>query len=190
MRGLSAAGVFLLVTVLAEIAVLALAIRWIGLGWTVLLVVATSLLGGWLLRREGVRAWRRFREAAQAGRAPGVEASNGVLGLVGAILLILPGFLTDLAGLALLLPFVRRLARGRLQAFAERRVSPALATDLFGPRRVRVRRGEPTGGDGRGGGPPATGPAGPPLAPGGPPAPGGAPAPEGPIEGEIIDPPR
>src|SRR5262245_6602603 len=105
MRGLSAAGVFLLVTVLAEIAVLALAIRWIGVGWTVLLVLATSLLGGWLLRREGGRAWRRFREAAQAGRAPGAEASDGVLGLVGAILLILPGFLTDLAGLALLLPF-------------------------------------------------------------------------------------
>ncbi|MBO0868071.1 MAG: FxsA family protein [Micromonosporaceae bacterium] len=189
MRGLSVAGVFLLVTVLAEIAVLALAIRWIGVGWTVLLVLATSVLGGWLLRREGVRAWRRFREAAQAGRAPGVEASNGVLGLIGAILLILPGFLTDLAGLALLLPFVRRLARGRLQALAERRVSPALAADLFGPRRVRVRRGQPAGTDGRGAGHPA----GPPSAAGDGPRPGpdGGPAkPEGPIEGEIIDPPH
>jgi UPF0716 protein FxsA len=141
MRGLGIAGIGVLVTALLEIVVLALVAHWIGVFWMVLLVLATSVLGGWLLRREGVRGWRRFRDAAQQGRAPGAEVSAGVVGLLGAILLVLPGFLTDLVGLALLVPPVRRLARARVQAFAERQVSPALATDLFGPRRVRVRRG-------------------------------------------------
>ena len=46
---------------------------------------------------------------------------------------------------ALLVPPLRRLARGRVQAYAERRVSPSVAGDLFGPRRVRVQRGAGVG---------------------------------------------
>jgi UPF0716 protein FxsA len=110
-----------------------------GFGWALLLLLATSAVGGLLLRREGIRAWRRFRVAAQEGRSPGEEVTNGLVGLLGAVLLVLPGFVTDLVGLALLAPPVRRLARSRVQSFAERRLAPALATDLFGPRRVRVR---------------------------------------------------
>ncbi|MEN3308049.1 MAG: protein FxsA, partial [Micromonosporaceae bacterium] len=142
MRGLGLVGLVLLITVILEVAVLIGVTHLLGgVLWTLLLVLATSALGSLLLRREGIRAWRRFRDAAQQGRAPGEEVSNGLVGLSGAVLLVIPGFLTDLAGLALLVPPVRRLARSRVQAFAERRVSPALATDLFGPRRVRVRRG-------------------------------------------------
>jgi UPF0716 protein FxsA len=169
-RGLSAAALALLVTAILEIVVLIVVTNLLGsVWWTLLLVLATSAVGSLLLRREGVRAWRRFRAAAQQGRNPGEEVSNGLVGLSGAILLVVPGFLTDLVGLALLVPPVRRLARNRMQAFAERRVSPALAGDLFGPRRVRVR--EPRGG------PPRPGP---PAEPG---------QPGEPIEGEIIEPP-
>ncbi len=170
MRGLGLVGVALLVTAVLEILVLILVTHLLGGAlWTLLLVLATSVLGSVLLRREGVRAWRAFRAAAQQGRAPGAEVSEGLLGLLGAVLLILPGFLTDLVGLALLAPPVRRLARARVQDFALRRFSPALANDLFGPRRVRVRRGAP---------PP------PPLDAGAPPTAGPGEA----IEGEIIDP--
>lgn len=143
MRALGYAGAALVVTAVLEIAVLVLVAHWIGPFWTILLVLATSVLGGWLLRREGVRAWRRFRDAARAGREPGAEVSGGVVGLLGAVLLVLPGFLTDLAGLVLLAPPVRHLAGRRAQAFAERQLSPALAGDLFGPRRVRIRRATP-----------------------------------------------
>jgi UPF0716 protein FxsA len=175
MHALGAAGLVLLATLVLEIAVLVGVTHLLGGAlWTVLLVLATSALGSLLLRREGVRAWRRFREAAVQGRAPGEEVSNGLVGLSGAVLLTVPGLVTDLVGLALLVPPVRRLARARVQAFAERRVSPALASDLFGPRRVRVRRGTPgpAGGPGAGAG-------------GAPPVPG---EPGTAIEGEIIDP--
>jgi UPF0716 protein FxsA len=169
MQGMVAvAGLAVLVTVILEIVVLIGVTHLLGgVLWALLLVLATSALGGWLLRREGARTWRRFLSAAQQGRAPGAEVSNGVVGLSAAVLLVIPGFLTDVLGLALLVPPVRRLARSRVQAFAERRVSPALAGDLFGPRRVRVRRGAPTTG---------------PTPPSTPAEPGEA------IEGEIIDP--
>jgi UPF0716 protein FxsA len=139
--GLAAAGV-LAVGVL-EIVLFVLVAHWIGIGLTLLLVLATSLLGGWLLRREGIRAWRALRTAGLDGRPPGAEASQGLFGLLGGMLLVVPGFLSDVAGLALLTPPVRKLAGVGLQRAAVRRLSPAAAGDLFGPRRVRVRRGEP-----------------------------------------------
>jgi UPF0716 protein FxsA len=164
-RQVSLVGVGLLVTTAVEIVLFVLVARWLGVGPTVLLVLATSLLGGWLLRSAGLRAWRGLRAAATAGRPPGQEVSQGLLGLLSGLLLVLPGFLTDVLGLALLAPPVRRVAGRGVQRLAERRMPSALAGDVFGPRRVRVRRG-----------------------PAHQPTPGGAPPPgEAPIEGEIVD---
>ena len=133
----------LLVSVIAELAVFVLVGRAIGFGAATLMVFAASLLGMVLLRREGVRAWRGFRDAAQSGRPPGRQVTDGLVGLLGALLLATPGLVSGLAGLVLLVPPVRRLARGGMQRAAERRVSSMTAGDLFGPRRVRVYRGAP-----------------------------------------------
>ncbi len=132
-----------LAVAVAELAVLVVLARSIGLPLTLLLVLVTTVLGGWLVRREGVRAWRALRGAASAGRPVGPEASDGVVGLVSGVLLVVPGFLTDLVGLALRVPVLRRAAGAGVRGLAERRFNPALAGDLFGPRRVRVRRGAP-----------------------------------------------
>jgi UPF0716 protein FxsA len=140
--GLVSVGALLLVV--AEIVLFVLVAQAIGFAWTLLAVVVTSALGGWLLRREGIRAWRGLRAAARSGQPVGADATTGAVGLLGAVLLLIPGFLTDLAGLALLVPPVRALAGGRVRGFAERRLSSATAGDVFGPRRVRVRRGAPT----------------------------------------------
>jgi UPF0716 protein FxsA len=59
------------------------------------------------------------------------------------LLLALPGFLTSLAGLILLLPPGRVVARRAIENFAGRRLGAAAVGDLFGPRRVKVRRGSP-----------------------------------------------
>ena len=134
--------VLLLALLVLEVAALVAVAQLVGLSWTLLLLVALSVLGGWLLRREGVRAWRRFRAAAQSG-PPGLQATDGLVGLGGALLLAVPGFVTAAAGLSLLLPPVRVLARRAVQHLAERRLSAAAAGDLFGPRRVKVRRGPP-----------------------------------------------
>ncbi|TDC65831.1 FxsA family protein, partial [Micromonospora sp. KC207] len=95
-----------------------------------------------LLRREGMRAWRGFRAAAQAGAPPGEQVTDGLVGLVGALLLAAPGLVSGLVGVLLLVPPVRRLARAGVRRATERRVSSMVAGDLFGPRRVRVRRGD------------------------------------------------
>ncbi len=170
----------LLVSVVAELAVFVLVGRAIGFGAATLLVFAASLLGMVLLRREGIRAWRGFREAAQSGRPPGRQVTDGLVGLLGALLLATPGLASGLVGVVLLVPPVRKVARGGMQRAAERRVSSMTAGDLFGPRRVRVYRGAPQPGEA--GRPEPTGPAAPP-----PPA---APVVDNgqAIEGEIVEP--
>jgi UPF0716 protein FxsA len=169
-RGLRLVPVALLLTAIVEIVVFVLLGRGIGFGWTILLVLAASLLGVLLLRREGMRAWRGFRSEAEAGRPPGQQVTDGLVGLGGALLLAIPGLVSGAVGLLLVLPPVRRLARRRVQIATERRVSSMVAGDLFGPRRVRVRRGQPTE-----------------APPTGPPPPAGA-TPSTAIEGEIVEP--
>jgi UPF0716 protein FxsA len=157
----------------AEIAVLIAVGHAIGVLWTILLLLASSVAGGWLLRREGPRAWRAFRSELAAGRPPGNAATDGLLVLIGGILMVLPGFITDIVGLLMVIPPTRRLFRGAALRVAGRRMSSQARVNLFGPRRVRVRYG-----------PAQRNPAPPP--PPETPQPG---TPSTAIEGEIVDPP-
>lgn len=190
-RGLRFVPPALLLTAVAEIVVFVLLARGVGLGVAVSLTLAVSLLGVVLLRREGIRAWRGFRAAMADGRPPGDQVTDGLLGLSAGVLLAAPGLVTGVAGLLLVLPPVRSLARRGVRTLTERRISSAAAGDLFGPRRVRVYRGEPADG----GGPPSPGPAGtvPPHAGGTRPSGGASTSPAGgspAIEGEIVEPRR
>jgi UPF0716 protein FxsA len=132
-----------LATVLVEVAVFTAVVYAVGAGWAVLAALLTSTVGLILLRREGTRAWRRFRTVAEQGQPPGEQVSDGVVGLVGALLLAVPGFVTALVGLLLIVPPLRSVGRRRVQALTEQRLTTAAAGDLFGPRRVRVHRGDP-----------------------------------------------
>ncbi len=95
----------------------------IGLLPTLGVLVVQALLGGWLMRREGAKAWRTLNESISSGRLPGGELLDPVLIGVGGVLVMLPGFFTDVFGLIFLLPFTRPLARGLLQLFIRRRVA-------------------------------------------------------------------
>ena len=55
----------------------------IGAWWTILLLIADSIFGSWLIKREGGRAWLALRAALEAGRLPHRELADGVLILVG-----------------------------------------------------------------------------------------------------------
>jgi UPF0716 protein FxsA len=83
----------------------------IGALWTIALLVADSILGSVLMRAQGRTVWRRFNEAIGAGRVPGREVVDGVLVIFGGALLLTPGFVTDIFGLAFLLPPTRAVIR-------------------------------------------------------------------------------
>ncbi len=108
---------------IAEIAVILQSGRLIGPWWTLVLLVVSSFLGAWLWRREGTRAWRALVRAFESGRMPAGELTDAALVLVGGLLLMLPGFLTDIVGLFFLLPLTRPLARRAVAAFVSRSAS-------------------------------------------------------------------
>lgn len=83
----------------------------IGAWWTILLLVLDSILGSWLIKREGARAWRALRTALQSGRMPSTELTDGALIVIGGTLMLSPGFVTDAFGILLILPFTRPLFR-------------------------------------------------------------------------------
>jgi UPF0716 protein FxsA len=118
--------VVLLVAVpILEVYVLVQVGQLIGVWWTVLILVAEAVLGGWLLRREGARAWRALDGAFRGGRIPTGELADAALVLVGGVLLMLPGFVTDVLGLFFLIPFTRPFARSVLGFFVARRLNRA-----------------------------------------------------------------
>ena len=114
-EGLSAVPVLLFVLFIlvpiAELYVIVQVGQSIGVPLTLALLVADSLLGAWLLRREGARAWTAFRAALDARRLPAREVADGALVLFGGALLLTPGFLSDLLGLLCLLPPSRAVLR-------------------------------------------------------------------------------
>ena len=107
----------------------------IGVLNTIGLLILSGILGGWLMKREGLGVIRRIQVAMGEGRVPGTELVDAFLILFGGALMLAPGFLTDLAGMALLLPPVRAGVRGILRR--------RFTTRVFGP-------GNPGGGPGPG----------------------------------------
>ncbi len=94
----------------------------IGPWWTILLLIADSILGSWLIRREGGRAWRALRGALDSGRMPAKELADGALILIGGTLMLTPGFVTDAFGILLILPMTRPLFRRLLTGVVTRRL--------------------------------------------------------------------
>jgi UPF0716 protein FxsA len=111
-----------LVVPIAELYVIYLVGDAIGVLPTFLLLAADSLLGSLLLRTQGRAVWNRFNETMRAGRVPHRELMDGVLVIFGGAFLITPGFLTDIVGLALLIPPTRSAIRRAVERRLGRRV--------------------------------------------------------------------
>lgn len=105
----------------------------IGPWWTILLLVLDSILGTWLIKREGGKAWRALTTALQTGRMPARELADGALILVGGTLMLSPGFVTDALGILLILPVTRPLARRLLTQVITRRLLGAANATRPGP---------------------------------------------------------
>lgn len=103
----------LLVCLAAEVVFLVMVTNALG-WWTVALLIFSTLLGCWLLQREGRRTWGALLESLGRGSLPPGRTADAVLVMVGGLLLIMPGFISDIVGLLLLIPQSRHLVRSTL----------------------------------------------------------------------------
>jgi UPF0716 protein FxsA len=88
---------------------------------TILLLIAVSMIGAWLVKREGLATLKRVRQRIDEGEVPGRELVDGLLILLAGALLLTPGFLSDIAGILLLLPPVRAVVRASAVRMLTRR---------------------------------------------------------------------
>ena len=116
----------------------------IGAWWTVLLLIADGVLGSWLMKHQGTRAWQALREALDNGRMPARELADGALILVGGTLLLTPGFLSDIVGFFFVLPFTRPVARRALTGWLSRKFLSGPGAPGFAAR-VNYQSGAPGG---------------------------------------------
>lgn len=89
---------------------------------TLALVIGISMIGAWLVKREGTGVINRVREGLGAGRLPTDELANGAMIFFASALMLTPGFLTDFVGLALLIPPIRALLRPTVVSFFKKRI--------------------------------------------------------------------
>ncbi|GAB7078514.1 FxsA family protein [Megalodesulfovibrio paquesii] len=108
----------------------------IGVLPTVAIVIGTGVAGAWLARREGAGVVMRIRQQMQQGIMPAGELLDGACILAAGVLLITPGFLSDLLGIALLAPPTRALLLGLVLRWYQRAVERG---------QIRVFRGGPGG---------------------------------------------
>lgn len=115
---------FVLLTLLPVVEIVLLV--WVANRTSILLVLAlvvgVAVLGGWLARRQGVSMLARITAELQAGRAPADAMLDGLLVFLAAVLLIVPGFLSDLVALVLLVPVSRRAVKALLRRRMQGRI--------------------------------------------------------------------
>ncbi|MET1060182.1 MAG: FxsA family protein [Nocardioides sp.] len=149
---------------LLEILVLIRVGQAIGAWWTILLLILDSLVGAWLIRHEGARAFRALSVALSSGRMPARELADGILVLAGGLMMLSPGFVLDIVGMVLILPVTRPIGRRLLTRVVSSRL---LAGGYVGPGAPGFGQRDPGRNEGR-------------------PRPGS----QGPVvEGEVVDPP-
>ncbi len=119
--------ILFLVVPIVEIYVIVQVGQEIGALPTVALLIVESLIGAWLVRREGSRAWAALRLATTSGQLPSREVADTALVLVGGTLLLTPGFVTDVFGFFFILPLTRPVARRLLAGFLARRATVAVS---------------------------------------------------------------
>lgn len=83
----------------------------IGGWWTVVLVILTGVAGAWLAKQQGLQVLRNFQIQTSRGQMPTDTIIDGILVIIGGVLLMTPGFVTDIFGLVFLIPYTRMILR-------------------------------------------------------------------------------
>jgi UPF0716 protein FxsA len=99
---------------IAEIALLLQVGDMIG-GWnTVGLIIVTAFVGAYLVRQEGLSTLQKAQQKMANNEVPGKEMMEGLMLVIAGVLLVTPGFITDIIGFLFVLPFSRQLMAGQL----------------------------------------------------------------------------
>ncbi|PLR68389.1 MULTISPECIES: FxsA family protein [Bacillaceae] len=106
---------FLIIIPACEIGILLFSGKTIGIIPTILLIIATGIAGAWLAKKQGLEAIRKVQQEMSFGKIPGESILDGLCILVGGLLLLTPGFVTDLTGFILLIPATRKFVKPLLQ---------------------------------------------------------------------------
>lgn len=115
---------FLLIIIIpaADIGLLLFFGKLIGLFPTIFLILFTGVVGAYLAKREGLQTIRKAQEQLRAGQIPGGAVLDGICILVGATLLITPGFITDILGFLMLFPPTRKIFKFYMKKSFKRRI--------------------------------------------------------------------
>lgn len=105
-----------------EIGVLLISGHMIGVGWTILLIVATGVIGAWLAKQQGTEVIRLAQVQIRNGDVPSDAILEGICVLAGGILLLAPGFITDFVGFCLLFPYTRGILKIWLRKWFRRMI--------------------------------------------------------------------
>ena len=100
---------------------------------TIGLSIFTALLGGALVRIQGFSVLMRVREAMGRNQVPALEMLDGAILLVAGLVLLLPGFFTDIIGFLLLIPALRRLLIRRFVRVLPDQPPSGQGSDRAGP---------------------------------------------------------
>jgi len=112
--------IFFIVAPACEIGVLLLSGKTIGVLPTVLLIILTGFVGAYLAKRQGIQAVRNLQKEIQYGRIPSNAILDAMAILVGGIMLLTPGFISDIVGLFLLFPITRNWIKPFLIQFIKK----------------------------------------------------------------------
>lgn len=104
----------------------------IGIPTTLAIIVITAVIGAWLTKSQGLRAFQRYQTALAEGRLPHEEVLDGLMILVAGAVLLTPGFLTDAIGFALLVPVCRDFIKTIVKASVKERIT-VVGRDIGAP---------------------------------------------------------
>jgi len=134
---------FILVPIV-EIAVFIQVGEQLGLGFTLIIVFATAILGVNLLKQQGFKAWHDIQSSIQSGRVPALEMASAAQLLFAGGLLLTPGFVTDSIGFLLMLPKVRDFLSVRFIALKSDR-NAAFYSTASNQQNYRTEQDSPSG---------------------------------------------
>ncbi len=112
----------LLALVIAEIALFIMVGKAIGVFYTLLLIVATSIIGALIAKKRGTKSIQAIQKSIQQGQAPTVPMIETLMIFIGGALLALPGFLTDIIGLLFMLGITRNLFKPMIFYFLRKKI--------------------------------------------------------------------